>query len=179
MIVEALNYGMVIRYERHGGQASLRKFKRPYVPSMTSLGHSWLPINIMLDPAKRRLFCTFSGFRPRLLPRHIAAAYPNRLVDPATIRNVPPLLMRFDASTLEPEYDQNRGHLSYSEPIAMTVAGDGKTDYVCTFSPEIGLRIYLADDLNRMICQAESPSLLHWQDSHFRPEPAHMQFVHR
>ena len=179
MIVEALNYGMVIRYERRGGQISLRTFKRPYVPGMTSLGHSWLPINIMLDPAKRRLFCTFSGFRPRLLPRHIAEAYSNRLVDPTTIRYVPPLLMRFDASTLEPEYDQKRGHLSYSEPVAMTIAGDGKTDYVCTFSPELGLRIYLADDLNRMICQAESPDLLHWQDSHFRPEPAHMQFVHR
>ncbi len=179
MIVEALNYGMVIRYERRGGQTSVRTFKRPYVPGMTSLGHSWLPINIELDPAKRRLFCTFSGFRPRLLSRHIAAAYPNRVVDPATIRNVPPLLMRFNAATLEPEYDQNRGHLSYAEPIAMTVAGDGNTDYVCTFSPEVGLRIYLADDLNHMVCYAESPSLMHWRDSHFRPEPAHMQFVHR
>ena len=83
MTVEALNYGLVIRYERHGRQTSIRTFSRAYDPGATSLGHSWLPINIELDPAKQRLFCTFSGFRPRLLSRHLAAAYPKRAVDPA------------------------------------------------------------------------------------------------
>lgn len=176
MIVEALNYGLVIRYEQRRGESSLRTFSRPYDPGKTSLGHTWLPINIELDDTKRRLFCTFNGFRPRLLPRHIAAAYRQRVVDWETIRYVPPLLMRFNAETLEPEYDhKGRGHLSYSEPVALAVVDE----YVCTFAPEIGLRIYLADDLNHMLCHAESSQLMHWQDSHFRTEPAHMQFVHR
>jgi hypothetical protein len=179
MTVESLNFGLVLRYERRDGRSSVKTFSRPYDPGMTSLGHSWLPINIQLDPSRRRLFCTFSGFRPRLLPQHVASAYPDRVVDLEDIRYVPPLLMRFDATTLEPEDDGTRSHLSYAEPIAMTVAGDGTTDYVCTFSPEIGLRIYFADDLTRMICHAESPSLMHWQDTHFRPEPAHLQFVSR
>jgi hypothetical protein len=179
MIVEALNHGLVVRYERRGGRTSLRTFERPYDPARTSLGHSWLPINIQLDPRRRRLFCSFSGFRPRLLPRHVAAAYPERLCDVAAMRHVPPLLMRFDADTLEPDDDGGRTHVSYAEPIAMTVAGDGEQDYVCTFSPEAGLRIYHADDLNRMVCHAESPALAHWRDSHFRPEPAHMLHVPR
>jgi hypothetical protein len=179
MTVEALRYGLLVRYERRRGATSVRTFSRPYDPGRTSLGHSWLPINIELDPSGRRLFCTFSGLRPRLLPRHIAEAYPDRITDPSMIRYVPPVLMRFDAETLEPELDGSRSHISYAEPMAMTVVGDGARDYVCTFSPEVGLRIYLADDLTHMVCRAESPSLLHWQDTHFRPEPAHMSFVHR
>jgi hypothetical protein len=179
MVVEPLNYGLVIRYERRHGTSSVRTFSRPYVPGKTSSGHSWLPINLQLDSSRTRLFCSFNGFRPRLLPRHVAAAYPDQVVDPARIRYVPPLLMRFHAQTLEPDVDQNRRHLSYAEPIAFTVVGDGTNDYVCTFSPEIGLRIYQADDLSRMMCHALSASLMNWKDSHFRPEPAHMQFVPR
>lgn len=182
MIVEALNYGLVLRYEWRNGQAKIDTFARPYDPGRTSLGHTWLPINIQLDPAGRRLFCSFSGFRPRLLPRHIAGAYPERVVELDTIRHVPPLLMRLDAATLEPDSDGGRGHLSYAEPIAMIVAGDGATgghDYVCTFSPEVGLRIYDADDLGHMLCHAESPQLMHWRDTHFRPDPAHLDFVPR
>ena len=179
MTVEALNYGLVIRYEWRAGRAAIKTFSRPYDVNRSSLGHSWLPINIQLDPQRRRLFCTFSGFRPRLLSRYIAASYPGRVVAPESARYVPPVLMRFDASTLEPEYDGRRGHLSYTEPIAMTVTGDGHEDYVCTFSPEVGLRVYSADDLTHMIFRAESPSLMHWEDSHFRTEPAHLQFVPR
>lgn len=179
MIVEALNFGLVVRYERRAGRVSLKTFRRPYDPGRTSLGHSWLPINIQLDSTRQRLFCTFSGFRPRLLPRHIAQAYPGRVVDPQNIRYVPPVLMRFDAQTLQPDADGSRTHISYAEPIAMAVVGDGDTEYICTFSPEVGLRIYLADDLNHMLCHAESPALMHWQDSHFRPEPAHLSFVPR
>ena len=179
MIVEAINYGMVIRCERRHGKTSLKKFSRPYAPGRTSHGHTWLPVNIELDSSGKRLFCTFSGFRPRLLPRHIADAYQGRVVEPESSRYVPPLLMRLNADTLEPDYDKNRGHLSYAEPVAMAVVGDGQSDYVCTFSPDTGLRIYLADDLSRMICHAESSRLLHWQDDYFRTEPAHMQFVHR
>ncbi len=179
MVIESLNYGLVIRYERRGGEWSIRRFSRPYDPGRASLGHSWLPINIELDPANRRLFCTFSGFRPRLLPRHVAEAYPERAVDPTQIRHVPPLLMRFDAESLEPDDRGDRGHLSYSQPIAIAVAGDDDCNYVCTFSPEVGLRIYRADNLSELVCQAESPSLVHWRDTHFRPEPAHMQFVAR
>lgn len=179
MTVEPLNYGLVLRYERRGGRSSIRTFSRPYDPASASLGHSWLPINIETDPKRRRLFCTFGGFRPRLLSRYIADAYPTRVVEPSRASYVPPLLMRLDASTLQPDHDKHRGYLSYSEPVAIAVAGDGTTDYVCTFSPQIGLRIYLADDLTRMVCQAESPNLIHWQDTHFRPDPAHMQFAQR
>ncbi len=179
MIVEALNYGLVVRYEWRGGTARITTCSRPYDPSRTSMGHTWLPINIQLDASRRRLFCSFSGFRPRLLPRHIAEAYPDRLVDTHTIRHVPPVLMRLDAKTLQPDMRCSRSHLSYAEPMAMTLAGDGEREYVCTFSPEAGLRIYEADDLGRMLCHAESPQLIHWRDSHFRPDPAHMAFVPR
>jgi hypothetical protein len=180
MIVEAMNYGLVFRYERRRGQTRIVRFSRPYDPRHTSLGHSWLPINIQLDTRRERLFCSFSGFRPRLLPEHVARAYPGRVVDPDTIRAVPPALIRFNAQTLEPDTNgADRSHISYAEPMAMTVAGDGENDYVCTFSPAIGLRIYPAGDLTRMICHAESPSLGHWRDSHFRPEPAHLCFVPR
>jgi hypothetical protein len=92
---------------------------------------------------------------------------------------VPPLLMRFVADRLEPDFEPQRRHLSYAEPVAIAVVGDGGADYVCTFAPEFGLRIYPADDLTRMVCNAVSPNLMNWRDSHFRPEPAHMQFVPR
>jgi hypothetical protein len=178
-VVEALNYGLVIRYEWRQGVASVRTFRRPYDPGRTSLGHSWLPINIQVGPDGERLFCSFSGFRPRLLPRHIAAAYPHRVVDHATIRSVPPLLMRMDAETLEPDARGGRGHLRYAEPMAMVVAGTSAESYVCTFSPESGLRMYDTDDLGRLLCHAESPQLMHWKDTHFRPDPAHLAFVSR
>lgn len=177
MVVEALNYGMVVRYERRAGHTSVRTFARPYDPGRTSLGHSWLPINIQLDPSGRRLFCSFSGFRPRLLPEHVARAYPHRVVDAATTGFVPPALIRFDAETLEPDKDNNRGHIAYAEPMAMTVAGDGENNYVCTFSPEVGLRVYRADNLERLVFRAESPQLMTWGDMHFRPEPAHISFI--
>jgi hypothetical protein len=177
MVVEALNYGLVVRYERRGGRTSVRTFARPYDPGRTSLGHSWLPINIQLDSARRRLFCSFSGFRPRLLSKHVAHAYPTRVVDAPTAGFVPPALIRFDAETLTVDVDGSRGHVAYAEPMAMTVAGDGKTDYICTFSPEVGLRVYHADDLDRLAFRAESPQLVSWGDTHFRPEPAHISFV--
>jgi hypothetical protein len=179
MIVEAINYGQVIRYEQRGGKYSLQTFKRPYDPGKTSLGHTWLPINIELDASRQRLFCSFSGFRPRLLPRRIVNAYPDKAVDPQSIRYVPPLLMRFNAATLEPEYSGRRDYLSYAEPIAMCVIGDAVSGYVCTFSPEIGLRIYRADDLSYMVGHAVSAQLWHWNDSHFRPDPAHLVFIPR
>jgi hypothetical protein len=179
MIIEPINYGMLLRYERQGGSTTIHTFSRPYIPGKTSLGHTWLPINMQLDSTRQRLFCTFNGFRPRLLPRHVAAAYPDLTVDSATIRYVPPLLMRFKADTLKPDYDHRRRHLSYAEPVAIAVVGEGGTDYVCTFAPEIGLRIYPADDLTRMVGHAISPNLMNWKDTHFRPDPAHMQFVSR
>ena len=179
MIVEALNYGLVLRYERRGGEVSLRTFSRPYVPGRTSLGHSWLPINIGIASSGRRLFCTFNGFRPRLLTRHVAAAYPHLVVDEQAVRYVPPLLMRFDAETLMPDYDAKRRHLSYAEPMPLAIASDGDRDWVCTFSPELGLRIYDGDDLSMTVGHAVSHGLLTWKDSHFRPEPAHMEFVPR
>jgi hypothetical protein len=179
MIVEALNFGKVLRYERQGDRRSLRTFSRPYMHGRASLGHSWLPINLSTDYTGRRLFGSFSGFRPRLLPRRVAEVYPDLVVDSQGIRYVPPLLMRFDAETLEPDYDADRRHLSYGEPVAMAVAGDGQQDYVCTFSPELGLRIYHTDDLSRTVGHAISHSLLTWKETHFRPEPAHMEFVRR
>jgi hypothetical protein len=179
MIVEALNYGLVIRYEWRNGVARITTFSQAYEPSRTSLGHTWLPINIQLDASRRRLFCSFSGFRPRLLPRHIADAYSNRIVDPDAIRYVPPVIMRLDAQTLRPDVSGRRSHISYAEPMAMTLAGSDDQEYVCTFSPEVGLRIYDADDLGTLLCHAESPQLMNWRDSHFRPDPAHMVFVPR
>lgn len=124
MIVEALNFGQVIRYGRRQGRHSLPVFRRPYDPLQTSQGHSWLPINIELDSTRQRLFCSFAGFRPRLLSQHIAAAYPNLAVDPARIRYVPPLLMRLDPDTLLPQYEPGRTYLSYAEPVAFTAAGN-------------------------------------------------------
>lgn len=179
MTVEALNYGTVMRYERRGGAHSIRTFSRAYDCAHTSRGHSWLPINIELDASRQFLFCTFSGLRPRLLSRHIARAYPGVAVDPTLVRYVPPLLMRFRASTLEVDYDAKRRHLSYAEPIAMTPVGEGGESYVCTFSPEAGLRVYRAEDLSAMVCHAVAPEFMNWGETHFRPDPAHMQFTRR
>jgi hypothetical protein len=140
MIVEPLNYGSVIRYERREGASAMRVFTRGYDAGHTSLGHSWLPINIELDGPRKRLFCSFAGSHPRLLPRHIAAAYPNIAVNPQRIRYVPPLLMRFDAETLEPEYERDRSYLSYAEPVAFAAAGDGSKDYIWGYTREAAIR---------------------------------------
>ena len=178
MVVEALNYGMVVRYERRGGRTSVRTFTRPYDPGRTSLGHSWLPINIQLDTVRRRLFCSFSGFRPRLLPEHIARPIRRAWSIRPTAGFVPPALIRFDAETLELDSDgSGRGHVAYAEPMAMTVAGDGERDYVCTFSPDAGLRVYRRRRPRSSVFRAESPRLRSWGDTHFRPEPAHISFV--
>ena len=177
MLIEPLNYGSVIRYERRAGAVSIRVFKRAYDAGRTSRGHSWLPINIELDVSRKRLFCSFAGFHPRLLPRHVAEAYPGLAVDPRRIRYVPPLLMRFNAETLEPDYESDRSYLSYAEPVAFARAGDGSKDFICTFSTEVGLRIYAAHDFTRMLCHAVSPHLMNWRDTHFRPDPAHMVFA--
>lgn len=177
MMTQPLNYGAVIRYERRNGKVTIQKFRKPYDPACTSEGHSWMPINLEIDPSRRYLFATFNGFHPRLLPQHICDAYPGYAVDPASIRYVPPLLMRFRADTLEPDFDSKRRHLSYAEPVAMAAVGDETGNYVCTFSPELGLRIYFAEDLSKMICHAICPELMNWQDTHFRPDPAHMQFT--
>jgi hypothetical protein len=179
MIVEAFNCGQVIRYQRKGGKTSLKTFCRPYIPGKTSLGHSWLPINIQLDPSRQRLFCSFSGFRPRLLPRHIALAYERYVPDLGQIRYIPPLLMRFDADRLEPDIDCKRRHLSYAESVAFTVVGGTGRDYVCTFAPDVGLRIYPEEDLSLAVANAISAELMTYRDNYFRPMPAHMQFVPR
>ncbi|MBC7908875.1 MAG: hypothetical protein H7Y30_00135 [Pyrinomonadaceae bacterium] len=179
MVVEAINYGSVMRYEYRKNKRSLSVFSRPYDPAQTSEGHTWLPINLALDSSGQRVFGTFSGFRPRLLPKHIAQAYPGKIVDPQRIRYVPPLLMRFEAANLEPDRDSKRRHVSYAEPIAMALVGENGKDYVCTFSPEVGLRIYDADDLTAVVCHAVCHELWSWEDTHFRPDPAHMQFVSR
>ena len=177
MLIEPFNLGQVIRYSQRGGVSSLTSFSRPYEPGQTSLGHSWLPINVQLDGARERVFCSFAGFHPRLLPRHVARAYEALVADVSRIRYIPPLIMRFDARTLEPDFDPKRRHLSYAESIAFTVVpGDG-VDYLCTFAPDVGLRIYQADDLTTMIATALSAELMTYRDTHFRPTPAHMQFV--
>jgi hypothetical protein len=177
MTVEALNYGLVFRYERVNGRYTLRKFSRPYDPKQTSLGHSWLPINIELNSNKEFLFCSFAGFRPRLLPKHVARAYGDAVVDVRRIRHVPPLLMRFHARDLSPDYDNDRTYLSYTEPIAFAVAGNAPDEFVWTFSPETGLKLYRSHDLSQVVCHAISPYLMNWRDSHFRPDPAHMVYL--
>jgi hypothetical protein len=177
MSIEPFNFGQVIRYSRRGGTNSISTFSRPYAPGKTSLGHSWLPINVQLDSSRERVFCSFAGFRPRLLPRHVARAYEGLVADLSQIRYVPPLLMRFDAASLEPDIDSKRRHLSYAESIAFTVIKGDRSDYVCTFAPDVGLRIYDADDLTTMIGTALSAELMTYDDTHFRPTPAHMQFV--
>ena len=181
MIVEALGCGQVIRYERRRGATSLKTFRREYDSSATSQGHTWLPINLATDRRGRRLFASFSGFRPRLLPRHVADAYPERARKAAQVGYVPPLLLRLDAETLVPDDRGDRSHLGYAEPMAFAFVEDprGGEDVVCTFAPEVGLRIFPADDLTQMVGHGYSPRLITWQDTHFRTEPAHMAFVHR
>lgn len=177
MIIEPFNLGQVIRYSRRGGTSSIKTYSRPYLPGRTSLGHSWLPINVQLDSSRERVFCSFAGFHPRLLPRHVARAYEGLVADVRQIRYVPPLLIRFDAASLEPDVDSKRRHLSYAESIAFTVIKGNGSDYLCTFAPDVGLRIYHADDLTTMVATALSAELMTYRDTHFRPTPAHMQFV--
>lgn len=177
MIVEPLNVGKVMRYEHRPGQYDVKVFEQSYDYGRSSLGHTWLPINIELDASRRALFCTFNGYHPRLMPRHIANGYPARVVEHSSIRPVPSVMMRFDAETLRPDYDNQRSYISYGEPVAMAVVGDRDTGYVCSFSPEEGLKVYRAGDFNEMVCHAVSHELLHWEDTHFRPDPAHMVFV--
>jgi hypothetical protein len=179
MIIEPMNHGSVIRYERRNGATSVRTFSRAYDPGRTSRGHTWLPINIEVDASRRFLYCTFAGFRPRLLPSHVAAAYAASVVDPHTVRFIPPVLMRLDAATLEPDDGAARRALTYAEPTPTAVVGEADSGYVCTFSPEAGLRIFDSGDLRRMIASAVSGHLMNHQDTHFRPEPAHLQFVPR
>jgi hypothetical protein len=180
MIIEPFNHGKVIRYRRSGGRWSVTTFRRAYRPDRTSEGHTWLPINLQLDSTRRHLFCSFAGFRPRLLPRHVAQAYGDEVADVRGIAYVPPLLMRLDATTLEPDVDPLRRHLSYAEPVAFAVVpGDHGCDWVCTFSPELGLRIYAADDLGTMVGYGVAGELMTYRDTHFRPMPAHMVFVPR
>src|SRR5262249_22619219 len=142
-------------------KVTVKRFKRAYDAGRTSLGHTWLPINIQLDASRESLFCSFAGFRPRLLSRHIANAYNGRVVDARNIRYVPPLVMRFDAKSLEPDYTKRRDYLAYGEPIAMCVVGDRETGYVCTFSPELGLRISRATDLSSMEAHVTAHPLWH------------------
>jgi hypothetical protein len=85
--------------------------------------------------------------------------------------------MRLDARTLQPDFDGKRRHLSYAESIAFTVVHGDRADYVCTFAPDVGLRIYRSDDLTTMVGTALSAELMTYGDTHFRPTPAHMQFV--
>jgi hypothetical protein len=177
MIVEPLNMGKVMRYECRPGRYDVKVFEQPYDYGRSSLGHTWLPINIELDTSRRALFCTFNGYHPRLMPRHIADGYPTRVVDHQSIRPVPSVMIRFDAETLRPDYDNRRTYISYGEPVAMAVVGDRDHGYVCTFSPEEGLKVYRAGDFNEMVCHAVSHELSHWEDTHFRPDPAHMVFV--
>lgn len=181
MTVQPLNIGQVIRVERSQGKTQVRSFKQEYDAGQTSLGHTWLPINIELDGSREYLFCTFAGLRPRLLSKHIADAYRKRAVNPLAVWYVPPLLMRLEASTLIPDFGTSRTHLSYAEPVAMCVVGSVSDEdgYVCTFSPELGLRIYRAEDLTTMVGHVTCHPIWHCGDTHFRPEPAHMSFVRR
>ncbi|RFU19654.1 hypothetical protein D0Z06_19965 [Geodermatophilus marinus] len=177
MLIEPLNTGMVMRYERRGGKSSIGRLQRAYDFRRTSHGHTWLPINLDIDPSGEFVFASFSGFHPRLLPDFVATAYPDRVANMARMRYVPPLLMRLRADTLEPDYDDRRSYLSYAEPVAMAVVGDTARSFVCTFSPEIGLRIYRADDLQCVVAHAVSARLHTWGDTHFRPDPPHMVFA--
>lgn len=178
MIVEPMNHGKVIRYERRPGRYNVKVFEQSYDFGRSSAGHTWLPINIQLDASRRWLYCTFNGFHPRLLPRHIAAAYADRVASNIDeIRLIPSAMMRLDAETLRPDYDTSRTYISYGEPVAMTVVGDRDYGYVCSFSPEEGLKVYRAGDFTQLVCHAISHELLHWEDTHFRPDPAHMVFV--
>jgi hypothetical protein len=81
---------------------------------------------------------------------------------------------------MEPDFDPGRRHLSYAEPVAFAVVhGSDGADFICTFAPELGLRIYRADDLTTMIANAVAGELMTYRDSHYRPMPAHMAFIAR
>jgi hypothetical protein len=179
MTVEAVNVGTVIRVAHRNGRTTVKRFKRPYDAGRTSLGHTWLPINIQLDSTGKALFCTFSGFRPRLLPSHIVRAYRGRSVDARSVYYVPPVLMRLNAKNLELDLRGQLSHISYAEPMAMCVIGSVDDGFVCTFSPELGLRVYRAFDLSVMVAHVTAHPIWHSGDSHFRPAPAHMEFVRR
>ena len=71
------------------------------------------------------------------------------------------------------------GQPSRAECNDCQVVGEGRGVYVCTFSPEVGLRIYQAEDLSAMVCHAIAPEFMNWGETHFRPDPAHMQFTRR
>jgi hypothetical protein len=93
---------------------------------------------------------------------------------------VPPALIRLDATRLRPDVrGSSLSHISYAEPIAMCVVGGVDDGYVCTFSPELGLRVYLAGDLSRMVAHVTAHPIWNCGDTHFRPAPAHMEFVQR
>ena len=61
--------------------------------------------------------------------------------------------------------------------LALDVQSVDALRYTVRTSPEEGLKVYRAGDFNDMVCHAISHELLHWQDTHFRPDPAHMVFV--
>jgi hypothetical protein len=111
------------------------------------------------------------------MSRHVAEAYPTRRVDALSIWYVPPVLMRLDAKTLQPEYSGGRDYLSYAEPVAMCTIGPVGDGFVCTFSPELGLRIYRSDDLSEMVAHVTCHPIWQCGETHFRPEPAHMSFL--
>lgn len=176
-VAEPFNVGSVIRYERHRGEHDIRILEQAYDAGFASKGHTWLPINVQLDSSGESLFCSFAGFRPRLLPRHVLRAYGARAADMCDVRFVPPLIMRLDPKTLSPQRMANRGHLAYSEPLAMTVVGDADSGFLCTFSPEQGLRILRAGDMNVIEAYATNHELWSCGEAHFRPDPPHMTFV--
>ena len=82
------------------------------------------PINIQLDSTGTALFCSFSGFRPRLLPSHIARAYVGHSIDARSVYYVPPALMRLDAIRLEPDLSAMTG-LQSLDVRGAKVTGDG------------------------------------------------------
>jgi hypothetical protein len=171
MVAEPLNVGSVLRYKRANGHHEVAIFERRYDAQYASEGHTWLPINIEADPKGEAIYCSFAGFRPRLLPRHVASAYADIVVDPQLIRYVPPLIMRLDGETLAPQRLPGRGHLAYAEPIAISLVGDCESGYLCTFSPEQGFRVLRAGNLNHLVGYAVNHELWHWKDTHFRPDP--------
>ena len=176
MTVEPFGIGKVVRYDFTGEVGQLNERIQPYDHGRVGDGHSWLPINLSLDSSGERLFASFAGFRPRLLSHHIAVAYPELVVATEDAGYAPPLLMRLEAKTLKP--DRSTPHyLSYAEPIAFTVVPANGRDYICTISTELGLRIYDADDLSAVLCEATSHQIASWRDSHFRTDPAHVEFA--
>lgn len=177
MTVEPFGVGKVVRFDATGDVPCKTELVRPYDHGRIADGHTWLPINLSLGSDGRRVFASFAGFRPRLLSQHIVAAYPDLAISARDAGYAPPLLMRLDARTLQPDYSTPHA-LSYAEPIAFTLLpAAGRDDYVCTVSSELGLRIYDADDLSAVICEATAHQLGTWGDTHFRTDPAHVEFI--